>query len=367
MKEDKILHILVAAGGTGGHLFPAIAVTEQLKDLTNGKIKFSFIGTSDKIEARVVPELGHTFIPIKLRGLTNKISFRNIKIPFQILYAVAKCKKLLKKEKIDAVLCAGAYLSFPPGLAAKSTGTPLILMESNVNPGKAIKMLSEKADLICTSFESSVDYFPAHLRKKIKFTGNPVRKSIIKSINRTEAAQKFGIDPNKKTILIFGGSLGALSINNAVVRNLRNFAEKDYQVIWQSGKNFKVPKKIPKNVINIEFIDDMASAYSACDLVVSRSGAASVSEIAIAGKPAILVPLPSASNNEQENNAIAFEKNKAAIMVKNNEIESRLFEIIESFILNSDDLNIYAQNAASMARPNAGKACAEEILKLLNL
>lgn len=358
----KKVKILIGAGGTGGHLFPAIAVAEQISKLTNGNCEFHFIGTASKIEARVVPELGYNFHPIELAGLVKKFSVATLKLPLQLMKATAYCKKLIKNEGIDAVLCAGAYLSYPPGSAAKSMGIPLFLMESNVNPGKAIKALSGKAANIFTSFDESASYFEESLRKKMIVTGNPIRGSILNPCDVIESRKKFGLDANKKTILVFGGSLGAKAINEAVSKYLSNFAKEQYQILWQTGKNYEIPTT-PANIKAQVFIDDMAAAYAAADLVVSRSGATTTAELCIVGKPSILVPLPSASNNEQKHNALAMESKGAAIMCLNEKIGESLFSLADNLIKDTAKLQKIGSCATSLAKPEAAEKVAELILK----
>jgi UDP-N-acetylglucosamine--N-acetylmuramyl-(pentapeptide) pyrophosphoryl-undecaprenol N-acetylglucosamine transferase len=358
--------ILVAAGGTGGHLFPALAVVEKLKEMLGNEIDFHFFGRADKIEGRIIPQKGYTLHTTNLRGLSKLSSIQNLKIPFQILNSIKKLNKIIKKEEIDAVLCAGAYLSYPAGIAASMNKKKLFLMESNVNPGKAINLLSKKADIIFSTFEETIDYFDEKCKNKVKNCGNPVRKEILNYVDKNEAVTKFGLKNDKPIVLIFGGSLGATAINNAVLKHFDDFLKSNFQIIWQTGENTlqkNIENKLNDNIKILTFIDDMASAYSAADLVVSRSGATTVAELSIVGKPSILVPLPSASNNEQFFNAKFLEKNNAAILIPNDKILDELFKNINNLITDKEKLDFMAKSAKNLAKPNACQMIAEEILK----
>lgn len=360
--KNKI-KILIAAGGTGGHLFPAIAVCEQIQDLTKNNCEFHFIGNADKIEGRVVPSLGYNFHPIKISGIKKSLSV--LLLPFQLTKSISISRKLIADFSIDAVLATGAYLSFPPGFAAHLTKKPLFLMESNVNPGKAIKMLAQYATKIFTSFDESINFFDKKVHHKIITTGNPIRKQFLNFPDKNSARKQLGIPFDKKVIFIFGGSLGALSINKAIERNLDYFLKNDYFIIWQTGKNYNPPVSNHKSLIVKEFIDDIAIYYAAADLIICRSGATTVAELSIAAKPSILVPLPSASNNEQYHNAKALEKYNAATIIPNEQISDKLVPIV-SDIFQNGKLDAMAKSAAKLARPDAAYNVANEILKTIN-
>ena len=353
--------ILIAAGGTGGHLFPALAVVEKLKELYDDEIDFQFFGRKDKIEGKIIPQLRYKFHTTNLTGLVKLASLKTMKIPFQILSSVLKLNKIIKEENIDAVLCAGAYLSYPAGLSAYFCKKKLFLMESNVNPGKAIKYLAKKADIIFTNFDETKNYFNENIAKKIKNFGNPIRKQIFEKVDKNTAKEFWKLDKEKPTVLIFGGSLGATSINNAVLKSLEKFANSQFQIIWQTGNANKIDTKLPPNINLVNFIDDMALAYSAADLVVSRSGATTVTELTVVGKPSILVPLPSASNNEQFFNAKFLEKNSAAIIINNSDISEQLFDTVNKLINDFSLLNKMSNSAKSLAKPDASELIAKEI------
>ncbi len=355
------LKILIGAGGTGGHLFPAIAVCEQLEELTDKNCEFHFIGNKNKIESRVVPSCGYYFHPIKLQGLSK--SFKIFLLPFQITKAISICRKIIDEYAIDAVIATGAYLSIPPVYAAHLMRKPIFLLESNVNPGKAIKALAKFASKIYISFDESKNYFNENIQSKILKTGNPIRKQFFKIQSKEEARRKLNIPLNKTCIFVFGGSLGALSINKAIEQNMDYFIKKDYFLIWQTGKNYTYQTK-NENIIVKEFIDDISLYYTAADLVICRSGATTIAELAIAGKPAVLIPLPSASNNEQYHNAKVLSNAGAAEIILNDELEEKLLLTLDN-ILADNKLNIMEANIKKFAHSNAAKDVANDILKTI--
>lgn len=366
MEENtSIDSVIVGAGGTGGHLFPAFAVVEELKK-SEKDLKAFFFGNSEKLEARLVPQNGYSFSPIPIRGFQGLLSASTLAMPFKIFKSLSIVRQIIKREKPKFALCTGAYISFPVGLAAKQMNIPLVLMESNVGPGKAIKMLASRADLIISSFEATKKLFPPEVQDKVVCLGNPLRTMFENLPSKEEARAKFGLLPNKKAILIFGGSLGARPINNAAYSSFAQFASDDVQFLWQTGKEFYCEKeKLPKNVIITEFIDDMASAYAATDLVVSRSGATSVAEICYVGKPSILVPLSSAANNEQAANAEELQRQNAAVVITNNNVGEQLADKMKELISDETRLREMSERASALARRDAAKDAVIAIRKLI--
>lgn len=362
----KKLKVLCGAGGTGGHLFPALAVIEQLKKM-HPEIEVHFAGRNDKIEGEKVPNLGYKFHPLKIRGISKLLSVNTLLIPIEIYSAVLSMQRLIKRYDIDCVISTGSYISYPAGKAAIKSGIPLFLMESNVNPGKAINMLSKGADRIFTAFQDSNKYFPGKLSAKVRFVGNPVREAILNLPERNEAKQKLGYLPTDKLIFIFGGSLGARSINNAVAGNLDIISNLSYKIIWQTGKNFDFDSKLPDNLQKHIFIDDMALHYAAADLIISRSGATTVAELAVAGRASILVPLETASNNEQRLNAEVFTRNNAAIILQDDELQTNLFPKLIELMADENMIFDMENEAKKLGNINAAENTAKEILNLLNL
>ena len=360
------LKAIIAAGGTGGHFFPALAVAEEMKSKLNGEFSAVFIGTESKIEARKAPEFGYGFMPIPISGYMGLKSLSTYLLPFKILKSIAILDSYIKREKPDFALCAGAYISYPLGIAAVKNNLPLFLMESNVNPGKAIKVLRKKATAIISTFEETKNYFEPELRSKIFNLGNPVRADFGETIDKAKACAEFGFNPEKPVILIFGGSLGARAINMETSHIINKLSELGYQIIWQTGAKFVAPKNLPSNIKVLEFINDMPSAYSASDLVVSRSGATTVAELCVVGKPSILIPLPSASNNEQFHNAKILKNKGAAEIILNDELADNLYGMIKLLMDSPEKLQSMGLNVKSLAKPNAARDAVELILKTLN-
>ncbi len=359
--------ILVAAGGTGGHLYPALAVLENLEEFSGKKTEASFVGTANRIESRVVPGLGYEFNVLPISGYKGLFSPETLMLPFRVIRSKNICRSIIRRFKPDLVLCTGAYISYPAGNAAYDEKVTLVLMESNVSPGKSLKLLSRKADMIITAFEETADYFDKSLKARIEFLGNPVRADICNLPDKNEARTQLGLKKDTKTILAFGGSLGARTINNAISDNLKLIEGKECQLIWQTGEHFSIPRFIPANVKVMKYIENMAQAYAAADLVISRAGATSVAEICASGKPSILIPLSSASNNEQELNAKVLESKGASTVVKNDKIDEFLFDMVFKFISDEVKLSEMGKAASKLGKPGAAKEAASRIVELVEL
>lgn len=355
---------LVAAGGTGGHLFPALSVVTELKKI-NPDFKFIFVGRKDKIEGRVVKELGYEFYHIEIEGLKGLFSIRNLLLPFKVFQSEYRIKQIIKKRKVCALIATGAYISFPPALAANNAGVPIFLMESNYNPGKTITLLSKYAEILFTSFPETQAFLQNKKIKHIQYTGNPVRDDFFKNpIDTGKAREIWGLEPNQPTLLVFGGSLGARIINNAIKANLEELVKSDFQIIWQTGKDYEIYKSLvlPKKIKCVEFINDMYSAYMAADLVLCRSGASTMSELAVMAKPSMLVPLVLASNNEQEYNARYFEKHGAAIVLNQETLQINLTNKINQILKNTAKLKEMQINIRRFAKPDAAREIANSII-----
>ena len=362
MNGEKKFKLMVAAGGTGGHLFPAIAVLEQIDKLTNGNFEAYFVGNAHRIEGRVVPMKGYNLLDLPISGFPGLFSTKIFSLPFKIMKSKSMCRKLIREFKPDALLCAGAYISYPAASAAYAEKVPVYLMESNVVPGKTISMLAKKAKMIFTSFPESSKYFPENLKSRLNCIGNPVRNDILSLPAKEESLKKLGLSLQKRTVLIFGGSLGARSINNAALSAIESADKDSIQFIWQTGKNFRYEGS-HTNVRAMEFIDDMATAYSAADLVLSRAGATSISEICVTGKPSVLVPYPLAANNHQELNAKVMEENGASIFAADDKIGSMLSDILSSLLCDDNKLEAMSASALAMAKPDAAEKIGREILE----
>ena len=354
---------LIAAGGTGGHLFPAIAVAEEFARITGGDCAIEFIGTADRIEATIVPKHGYPFYTIPIAGLQKLVSVETLKLPFRVLESVLKSRQILQETKPDCVICAGAYLSYPVGLAASQLGIPLFLMESNAFPGKTIKRLASRATRIYATFEDSRRHFSPSVAAKLEIVGNPVRSNLSTLPDKATARTMFGLDPTKLTVFIFGGSLGARSINAAVSSSLECFRASGIQVLWQTGKNYTPSATTNTEGVHImQFVENMAAAYSAADVVVCRAGATTIAELAIIRKPAILVPFPQAANDHQTSNARALQEQGAAILLPDAEVQERLFSSVQGLLANSVAQEAMKRSLAPFAKPEAAKHIAEAIL-----
>ena len=359
------LNLLVAAGGTGGHLFPAMSVVEELSNELEDNFKAVFVGNAHRIEGQKVPEAGYPFYPIPMSGFKGKFSPSNFIIPFKTMSSMRICQNLIDKYEIDAVLCAGAYLSYPAGIAATMKRKPLILMESNVYPGKSIKALSPRSSVIFTAFEESMKYLRQGAKTQIINIGNPVRQDILELPERDKALEKFGLLRDKKTVLVFGGSLGARTINQAVEKFIKSNKANDLQIIWQTGKGYKSNIPPSENIKVLQFIDDMASAYAAADIVLARSGATTIAELAIAAKPSLLIPYPHAANDHQTYNADIFERKGAGYMIRDNQLWDKIEYVIPELTNNKKKTEEMIAAAKKLAKPNAAKDAAKYILKLI--
>lgn len=358
---------MVAAGGTGGDLFPAMAVAEKIKLLTAGNCDIQFIGTPNRIESEKVPQAGYKFHPINISGLQKFLSISTLKIPFQLVYAIVRCLKLILSQKSSAVLCAGFYVGLPVGIAANILGIPVFVIEPNAFPSKTVRQLAPKARRIFTAFEETKNYFKDKIRQKFIVAGNPIRANFSILPAQDKSRKLFGLLPNKRTILIFGGSLGAISINSAVEQLIPKLVANNIQVIWQIGKKYIPAILLPDSLVALQFIDEMPTAYSAADVVICRAGAGSIAELCVVGKPSILIPLPSAAGNHQEKNGIAMEKVGSAIVLKDNELGAKLYEVITTLLADEKRREAMSVAAKNNAKPDAAESIARTILELLQI
>ncbi len=317
--------IVIASGGTGGHLYPTIAVAEEIR-ATHPEIRIVFIGTPNRIEAREVPNAGFEFRPITISA-PGKSPAQLLGFPFQYRAAYRRSKEILLELDACVFLGGGAYLSIPVALAARRIRIPIALLEINAVVGRANKAMSRIANKIFLSYPEAGSEFRNVLKKKIEIIGTPIRTSLGEKMDSAEANKHFGLDPHKKTLLVFGGSLGARSLNEVMLHSAKKFLEVGMNVIWQTGasSNIAAIRNEFESVSNIcisEFISEMPVAYAAADLVVSRAGASTLAELATLGKPAVLVPYPLAVKNHQEINAHAYESAGAAKVIHDSELAS---------------------------------------------
>lgn len=351
----KIERVILSGGGTGGHIFPAVAIADEIKR-RNPDVKILFIGAEGKMEMEKVPQAGYEIIGLPIVGLQRKLTLSNFALPFKIIKSMLKAKKVLKQFKPQIVIGVGGYASGPTLKAATMQRIPSVIQEQNAFAGKTNKLLATKVNKICVAYSGLERFFPAD---KIVMTGNPTRKEMVEiEGKREEALAHFGLDPNKKTILIIGGSLGARTLNRSMIAHLEEIPQ-DVQVIWQCGKLYfeqiqnEISEKLPENVKLMQFVQRMDLAYAVADQVISRAGAISVSELCIIGKPVILVPSPNVAEDHQTKNAMALVNEGAAELVKDVDAEKNL--ITRSLELLNDNVasSQLANNIKKLAKPNA--------------
>ncbi|MEO5684993.1 MAG: undecaprenyldiphospho-muramoylpentapeptide beta-N-acetylglucosaminyltransferase [Chitinophagaceae bacterium] len=359
--------IIIAGGGTGGHIFPAIAIANALREKEPG-IEILFVGASGKMEMEKVPQAGYAIKGIDIAGLNRSSLIRNIGLPYKLVKSYFQVRSIVADFMPDAVVGVGGYSSFPVLRFAQSKGIPTCIHESNSFAGKSNKMLAVKATKIFVASDGMEKFFPA---AKIMITGNPVRSSIVHSMaTRAEALQFFGLDQNKKTILVTGGSLGARGINEAIDLHIDEFEQNNIQLIWQTGKPYAPrAKEISAGKANIwvnDFIGQMEMAFAASDAVVSRSGAMSIAELCVAKKPVVFVPYPFAAEDHQTVNAQNLVNKQAGLLVKDNEAKDKLVCTIIALLNDEAQQQQLKDNIAKLAVTNADKIIAEEVLLLVN-
>lgn len=361
--------VIISGGGTGGHIFPAIAIANALK-IKYPDSEILFVGAEGKMEMEKVPAAGYKIVGLPIMGIQRKLTLQNLKVPFKLLYSLIKARKIIKEFKPDVVVGVGGYASGPLLKTATKMGIPALLQEQNSYPGITNKLLSKTVKKICVAFDGMDRFFPAD---KIIFTGNPVRQDIIDLSNKREKGLvEFGLSPNKKTVLVIGGSLGARTINESIDGGLELLTQNNIQLLWQTGKPYaekaaESVKKFENNgIVTKPFISTMDLAYAAADVVVSRAGALSVSELCLTQKPSILVPSPNVSEDHQTKNAMALVNKNAAILVKDSESHQTLISTLLDLVKNESLQENLKNNIAKLAKPDAANVIAEEVIKLAN-
>jgi UDP-N-acetylglucosamine--N-acetylmuramyl-(pentapeptide) pyrophosphoryl-undecaprenol N-acetylglucosamine transferase len=365
----KPLKVILSGGGTGGHIFPAVAIANELKKLVPS-VEILFVGALGKMEMEKVPAAGYKIIGIPIAGLQRKFTLSNLKLPFLIISSLLKTRKIVNDFKPDVVVGTGGYASGPLLKAAIAKGIPALLQEQNSYAGITNKLLSKRASKICVAYDGMEKFFQ---KEKIILTGNPVRQDISNvSEKKEEAFEYFKLDKNKKTILVVGGSLGAKGINEAISEGLQQLASNNIQLIWQTGKTyFETAKKHTelfelKNIKAVDFITRMDLAYAVADIVISRAGAGAISELCIVQKPSILVPLLTAAEDHQTKNAMSLVNKKAAIIVRDDQAKNNLIKEATSLINNNALQQEMSKNCGLLAMPNSTSLIAQEVLKLAN-
>ncbi len=360
IKKTKY-RFLFAGGGTGGHLFPAVAVAEKIRAIIP-EAEILFVGTKSKIEGRVVPKLGFKFNPIWIKGFSRRMTIDNLLFPVKLFVSVIQSIFISIKFKPKVAIGSGGYVSGPAVYGAKFMGAKVLLIEQNSYPGVTTRLLERYADEVHISFDNSRKYLKHP--EKVFFTGNPVRESLT-SLDKENGLKKFDLSSSKNTLLVLGGSLGARSINEAVAGSIKQIEKTNIQVIWQTGKNYYEKYKIysSDNVKVFAFIEDMNSAYAACDLLVARAGATTIAELLVLGIPSILVPSPNVAENHQYYNAKSLADNNAALMIEDEFVKEKLFELIVSTIPDQKKLNDLKNNAVELSKPAAAEVIAKRAIK----
>ena len=359
---------IISGGGTGGHIFPAIAIANELK-VNYPDSEILFVGAKGKMEMKKVPEAGYKIKGLEIVGLQRRLTIKNLLFPFKLLKSLSDAKKIIKEFNPDIVIGVGGYASGPTLRVAGKLGIPTLIQEQNSYAGLTNKLLAKNARKICVAYDGMDVFFP---KKKIVFTGNPVRNDILNTTaKKAIAITHFGLNPNLKTILIIGGSLGARTINESIKDKLTQIKACNVQLLWQTGSYYysamksAVDGEACSNVFPQEFINKMDFAYAVSDVIISRAGALSVSELCIVGKPAILVPSPNVSEDHQTKNAKSLVDKKAAIHVNDVDSHTKLVELALELVDNESFCNELSTNIKKLAKPNAAKEIVLEIKKLI--
>ncbi|HEY4627925.1 MAG TPA: undecaprenyldiphospho-muramoylpentapeptide beta-N-acetylglucosaminyltransferase [Flavobacterium sp.] len=361
MKQYKFI---LSGGGTGGHIYPAIAIANELKTRFPDA-EFLFVGAQDKMEMQKVPQAGYKIKGLWISGIQRRLTIDNSLFPLKLMASLLKSRTIIREFKPDVVIGTGGFASGPLLQVAAMAGIPTVIQEQNSFPGITNKWLSKKANKICVAYENLERFFP---KNKLILTGNPVRQDLIDiESKRDEAIQFFNLDPKKKTLLVLGGSLGARRVNQLIEKELKNFVSQEVQVIWQCGKlYFEDYKKYNEGGVQVmAFIERMDLAYAAADIVISRAGASSVSELCIVGKPVIFIPSPNVAEDHQTKNAQAIVDRKGAIMLKETELDSQFGLVFEALLKDQGKQNQLSENIKLLAKPEATKQIVDEIVKLI--
>jgi UDP-N-acetylglucosamine--N-acetylmuramyl-(pentapeptide) pyrophosphoryl-undecaprenol N-acetylglucosamine transferase len=358
--------VIISGGGTGGHIFPAIAIARAIQTkYPNAEVLF--VGAEGKMEMEKVPAAGYKIVGLPIVGIQRRLTWKNLLVPFKIWKSMRKARALVREFKPDLAVGVGGYASGPLLRAAASMGVPSVIQEQNSYPGITNKILSKSVQLICVAYDGLEAFFP---KQKIVHTGNPVRPEVLVLDGKKEKAlSHFGLVSHKPVVLIVGGSLGARTINEAVQASAEAWVEKGVQVLWQTGKSYASSAKSfaegKAHIHALEFIKEMDLAYAAADVVISRAGAMSISELCLVGKPAILVPSPNVSEDHQTKNAMALVNKGAAVLVKDVEAKADLSSALYALLDNQEQRSSLSKNIKLLGKPNASDEIAQRALALI--
>ena len=356
---------IVSGGGTGGHIYPAIAIANELKRRFP-KAEFLFVGAKDRMEMEKVPQAGYKIEGLWITGLQRELTLKNMMFPIKLISSLIKARKIVSRFKPDAVIGTGGFASGPLLRIASGRGIPCVLQEQNSYAGITNKLLKNRVAKICVAYDGMDKFFP---KDKIIKTGNPVREDLVSiNVSKEDALSFYGLDAKRKTLLVLGGSLGARRVNILIADKLDYFKKLGVQVLWQCGKGYIAEyKKYDSNDVKVHsFLNQMDKAYTAADFIISRAGAGAVSELCLVGKPTIFIPSPTVAEDHQTKNALALVKENAAIMIKEKDLDQD-FEKEFNLIFNSEEKQKeLSKNSKALALPNATIEICDEIEKLLN-
>ncbi len=368
MSTKQPYRLIISGGGTGGHIFPALAIANTFKQ-RHPDADILFVGAEGRMEMTRVPEAGYKIVGLWISGLQRKLTWSNLSFPIKLISSYFKAKKIIKDFKPNAVIGTGGYASGPIMLAATKNKIPSLIQEQNSYAGLTNKRLGQKVQRICVAYSGMEKYFP---KGKLMFTGNPVRKDIIDlETKRERALLQFAFDTNTKTLLILGGSLGARTINESVLANIDKLIDAKVQVIWQTGRMYyedvkaQVSSKDLRKIRIHDFLKQMDLAYAASDVVISRAGALAISELCLAKRPAILVPSPNVAEDHQTKNAMSLVNEQAAMMIKDVDAGSQLIDAALKLMYDEQQCQKFAENITKLGKPNATEEIVNEIEKLI--
>lgn len=360
------LRVIVSGGGTGGHIFPALSIADELRNRYGAEILF--VGAENRMEMTRVPEAGYKIIGLPVAGFFRKKIWKNLGVLKKLWKSMGMAKKIISDFRPDIVIGVGGYASGPTLKAAQKAGIPTLIQEQNSFAGVTNKLLAKKAEKICVAYEGMDRFFPSD---RIVMTGNPIRSSLLQnSLSKKEARESFGLDPERPTVLVVGGSLGALTVNESLEKGLRTLTDHGIQVIWQTGKNFgnrgTETAKGMKGTVVTPFISNMAAAYRSADLVVSRAGAGSISELQALGKPCVLVPSPNVAEDHQTFNARALSDHGAAVLVKDADARETLVDTVLSLMKDPARRKEMSEKISAMALTDSAPVIAREVIDIIN-
>ena len=369
MEIKEPLRVIVSGGGTGGHIFPAVSIANAIKaEYPDAEILF--VGAEGRMEMQRVPAAGYKIIGLPIAGFDRKNLLKNVVVLYKIAKSQWKARKIIKEFKPHVVVGVGGYASGPTLKTAGQMGIPTLIQEQNSYAGVTNKLLAKSAKKICVAYDGMERFFPA---EKIIKTGNPVRQNLLDAkVTKAEATESFGLDPKKRTVLVIGGSLGARTVNESILQHIEDIREaKDVQFIWQTGKYYSeeihmaLAKEDPvQNMKVTDFISNMDNAYAAADLVISRAGASSISELCLLKKPCILVPSPNVAEDHQTKNALALSTKGAAIFVKDSDARNELIPLALKTVVDDAQLASLSENVGKLAYHDSAKKIADEVVKL---